>query len=31
VVVGRALYDGKFTVAEAARTAHAGATAPGAP
>lgn len=31
VVVGRALYDGKFTVADAARTAHAGATASGAP
>lgn len=29
VVVGRALYDGKFTVAEAVRTARAGA--PGAP
>jgi phosphoribosylformimino-5-aminoimidazole carboxamide ribotide isomerase len=31
VVVGRALYDGKFTVADAARTAHAGAAIPGAP
>ena len=31
VVVGRALYDGKFTVADAARTAHAGGAAPGAP
>jgi phosphoribosylformimino-5-aminoimidazole carboxamide ribotide isomerase len=32
-VVGRALYDGKFTVADAVRTAHAGggAAAPGAP
>jgi phosphoribosylformimino-5-aminoimidazole carboxamide ribotide isomerase len=30
VVVGRALYDGKFTVADAARTAHAGGTVPGA-
>jgi phosphoribosylformimino-5-aminoimidazole carboxamide ribotide isomerase len=31
VVVGRALYDGKFTVADAARIAHAGAAIPGAP
>ena len=31
VVVGRALYDGKFTVADAVRTAHAGGGAPGAP
>jgi len=31
VVVGRALYDGKFTVADAARTAHAGGAAAGAP
>ncbi len=32
VVVGRALYDGKFTVADAARIAHAGGgSAPGAP
>lgn len=30
VVVGRALYDGKFTVADAARIAHAGGAAPGA-
>jgi len=28
VVVGRALYDGKFTVADAARTAHATAACP---
>jgi phosphoribosylformimino-5-aminoimidazole carboxamide ribotide isomerase len=31
VIVGRALYDGKFTVADAAGTAHAGGAAAGAP